>query len=85
MKIEKTNEKLLWVPSPEFKDNSNMREFMIWLGKTRGLKFEEYHELWNWSVTDIEGFWSAIWDFFKIKPSKPYDEVISGGKMPDVK
>ena len=85
MKIEKTNEKLLWVPSPEFKDNSNMREFMIWLGKTRGLKFEEYHELWNWSVTDIEGFWSAIWDFFKIKSSKPYDEVISGGKMPDVK
>ena len=36
---------------------------MAWLDETRGLRFDGYPDLWQWSVTDLEGFWQAIWDF----------------------
>ncbi len=85
MKTEKVSGKLLWEPSKELQNQSNMKKFMAWLEETRGLKFEQYDQLWNWSVTEIEEFWTAIWDFFEIKAKKPYDEVLSSGKMPGVK
>jgi acetoacetyl-CoA synthetase len=82
MTIEKVEGKLLWEPSQQFKDESNMKKFMLWLKETRGLSFETYHELWKWSITSIEAFWAAIWDFYKIQAKTPYDEVLIGRKMP---
>ena len=29
-----------------------------------GLTFADYEALWRWSVSDLEGFWSAVWQFF---------------------
>jgi acetoacetyl-CoA synthetase len=28
--------------------------------------FDGYDELWRWSVTDLEGFWGAIWDRYGV-------------------
>ncbi|MCM3584795.1 acetoacetate--CoA ligase [Mesobacillus maritimus] len=63
---------------------SNVKKFTNWLKETRGLEIEEYNDLWKWSVNDLEGFWSAIWDYFEIKSYTDYQEVVSGGKMPQV-
>lgn len=82
---ERIIEKLLWKPSQDFQTQSNMKKFMNWLEEKKKLKFEDYHQLWNWSVMDLEGFWSSIWEFFKIEASQPYKKVISGGRMPNVK
>ena len=30
-----------------------------------GLSFADYDELWRWSVSDLEGFWSSVWEFFE--------------------
>ncbi|WP_066308793.1 acetoacetate--CoA ligase [Bacillus sp. FJAT-29814] len=85
MTIQRIEGKLLWEPSQQFQDESNMKKFMAWLEETRGLRFQTYEQLWNWSVTDIEGFWSAIWHFYEVQAKTPYDQVLADKKMPGAK
>ncbi|XJZ25726.1 acetoacetate--CoA ligase [Bacillota bacterium Lsc_1132] len=82
MTVERMEGKLLWQPSKNLQENSNMKKFMTWLKETRGLYFQTYDELWRWSVTDIEGFWSAIWHFFDVQAKTPFVEVLNERKMP---
>jgi acetoacetyl-CoA synthetase len=44
---------------------------MTWLAESRGLTFADYAALWEWSVTDLDGFWSSIWDYFAIQAHTP--------------
>lgn len=83
MKAEKAEGKLLWKPTKQFRDHSNMNQFMTWLKDTRGLLFQSYEELWEWSVSDIEGFWSAIWHYFQIIEKTPYETILTERKMPE--
>jgi acetoacetyl-CoA synthetase len=85
MNVERLEGKLLWKPSQQFQDESNMKKFMTWLEETRGLRLQTYEQLWNWSVADIEGFWSAIWHFYNIQATTPYDQVLADKKMPGAK
>src|SRR6185503_10096938 len=47
-----------------------------------GLTFPDYEAMWSWSVTDLEGFWSAIWEFFDVQASRPYEKVLADARMP---
>lgn len=85
LKAAKVQEKLLWEPSQQMINESNIKKFIVWLEEKRGLKFDQYEELWEWSVTEIENFWTAIWEFFDIKATGAYQEVLSGSKMPNVR
>ena len=60
---------LLWEPPGELKDNAIITRYMRWLKENRNLQFEDYGELWEWSVTDVEGFWSSLWEFLDVKSS----------------
>ena len=73
---------LLWEPSEDQTAGSNMARYMQWLEDNRGLRFEQYSDLWQWSVGDLEGFWSSMWDFFDVKGHKAYNKVLSGHQMP---
>jgi acetoacetyl-CoA synthetase len=73
---------LLWEPSDDFKAQANMTNYMKWLNSEKGLAFDDYHSLWQWSVTEIENFWQSLWEFFQIKFSKPYSRVLSDRTMP---
>ena len=53
---------LLWMPGPDRVDRANVTSFIRWLGRERGRHLGDYHELWRWSVTDLDGFWQAVWD-----------------------
>jgi acetoacetyl-CoA synthetase len=59
-----------------------MTAFRDWLRRERGLAFADYEALWQWSVTDLEGFWSAVWQFFEIRASVPYQRVLGTRTMP---
>lgn len=59
-----------------------MTKFSQWLSDTRGLTFPSYDALWKWSVDDIEAFWGAIWDYFDIQSSTPYERVLASERMP---
>ncbi|WP_299032099.1 acetoacetate--CoA ligase [uncultured Sulfitobacter sp.] len=76
---------VLWEPSQERADASTMAAFERFVAETRGQTFDDYNAMWEWSVTDLEGFWSAIWDFFEVHASTPYDCILADRKMPGTK
>jgi acetoacetyl-CoA synthetase len=75
----------LWEPPAELVERSRMTEYMRWLAAERGLSFDGYHELWRWSVGDLEGFWSSIWDFFDVRADGGYERVLGSREMPGAK
>jgi acetoacetyl-CoA synthetase len=72
----------LWEPSTELVERSRLREFMRWLQAERGLNFATYDELWQWSVDDLEAFWSAIWDFFGVQADGEFEQALGSREMP---
>jgi acetoacetyl-CoA synthetase len=72
----------LWEPPAELVERSRLREFMRWLRAERGLGFATYDELWQWSVDDLEAFWSAIWDFFGVQADGEYERALGRREMP---
>ncbi|MGH2947050.1 MAG: acetoacetate--CoA ligase [Solirubrobacteraceae bacterium] len=65
---------LLWEPPQDLVERAVMTRFM------REHGFETYEELWRWSVTDLEGFWGSIWDFFGVEGG--YERVLASREMP---
>ncbi|MEY2589156.1 MAG: acetoacetyl-CoA synthetase [Acidimicrobiaceae bacterium] len=73
---------VLWTPPPDVRDRSNIGRYLTWLEAERGLRFQGYADLWRWSVDDLEGFWSSIWDHFDVVSHTPYERVLADRKMP---
>ena len=44
---------------------------MDWLEEHRGLKFAGYSDLWEWSVTELDAFWTTIWEYFDVGTPVP--------------
>ncbi len=59
-----------------------MARFIRHLSDTRGLNFDDYQAMWQWSVTDLDGFWSAIWEFFDLQASAPPRAILESRRMP---
>ena len=76
---------VLWKPSKEFMHNSHMHVFMRWVNEEYNSSFENYDDLWNWSVQNKEQFWEAVWNYFKVDHEGEYKEVVSGKEMPGQK
>ena len=53
-----------------------------WLATQRGLSFPTYEALWEWSVTDLDGFWRSIWDYFGVQSDTPVQSVLPERGMP---
>src|SRR5918998_3065275 len=66
--------KLLWEPPARLRERSHMARFIA----DRGVA--DYHELWRWSVEDLEGFWAAIWERFGV--GSEYERVLADASMP---
>lgn len=73
---------LLWEPSAEMVEGSRLTEFMGWLERERGLSFDGYGELWQWSVDELDAFWNAIWDFFGVQADGERGAVLGSREMP---
>ena len=75
----------LWQPSADRIDKAGITRLQRWLAAERGLHFDSYEALWQWSVDDLEGFWGAIWDFCGVKSHSPYSRVLAEREMPHAK
>lgn len=74
---------LLWQPSAEMVESANVTEMIRWVNERRGQRLSGYDALYDWSVTDLEGFWSAMWEYFELgKNPGPalYREVMPGAE-----
>jgi acetoacetyl-CoA synthetase len=72
----------LWEPSSEDLDRAELTRYMRWAGERRGRPFADYAELWLWSVSELEDFWASIWEFFGVRASQPYEQVLDTHRMP---
>jgi acetoacetyl-CoA synthetase len=72
----------LWEPSEKLKENARIFDYMKWLRDEKDLSFEDYNDLWEWSVTDLEGFWASVWEYCGVDASKFYERVLAKRGMP---
>jgi acetoacetyl-CoA synthetase len=73
---------LLWTPAPERVESSRLTAFTRFAEQRTGRRFPDYAALYEWSTTEIEQFWQAVWDFFDIRSSAPHTAVLEGRTMP---
>ena len=59
-----------------------IRLYQEWLQASRGLSFDSYDALWQWSVTDLDAFWQSIWDYFDLQSPTPHSAVLAVNQMP---
>ncbi len=59
-----------------------MTAYMRWLATERGRSFDDYQQLWQWSVDEPEEFWISIWDRFGVSSPTPYSRALSDHSMP---
>jgi acetoacetyl-CoA synthetase len=74
--------RVLWAPPPDVREFTEVGRFLSWLEAERGLVFGDYDALQRWSVDDLAGFWSSVWDFFAVKAHAPYTATLASDEMP---
>ncbi|MFG2913086.1 acetoacetate--CoA ligase [Kitasatospora sp. NPDC048298] len=74
---------ILSTPGPAVRDDSEIGRYLRWLESERQLGFADYDSLWQWSVTDLDGFWSSVWEFFDVRPHTPPTAALGRRSMPD--
>ncbi len=67
---------ILWQPSEERKNNSNISRFMKQANDKYSLKLDGYADLYQWSVDNREDFWALVWEFGGVIASRPYERVL---------
>lgn len=72
---------ILWTPGADRIENARIAQYMRWLEAERGLTFPDYNALWDWSVREIEEFWTSIIAFCDL-PISGWSEVLPERKMP---
>jgi acetoacetyl-CoA synthetase len=73
---------VLWTPPADVRERSRIGDFLTWLARERGRRFDGYADLWAWSTTDLPGFWRAIWDYFEVIAHRPPTDTLPDARMP---
>lgn len=77
---------LLWQPTLEAIQNSNMMHFMNAVNTTYKTDINDYSELYRWSIHYPEKFWTMVWQFCDVYSTRLCDEVlIRADEMPGAK
>ena len=63
-------------------ETTEIGRLLRWLEWERGLALEGYDALHRWSVEDLEGFWSAVAEFFRVRFATPPERVLGRWEMP---
>ncbi|MDQ3944366.1 MAG: acetoacetate--CoA ligase [Actinomycetota bacterium] len=74
--------KVLWSPPADVRERARVGSYLRFLEEKRSLGFPDYGSLWEWSVSDLDGFWSSVWEFFEVRSATPYESVLTHRVMP---
>ncbi|HMQ10069.1 MAG TPA: acetoacetate--CoA ligase [Oligoflexia bacterium] len=75
----------LWEGSEAFKQSSNMSDFIKYVNQHKNENFQSYEDLYQWSVKNIDQFWTTLLDYSKLNTQGEYKAVKSQEIMPGVK
>jgi len=69
---------MLWKPSNELIQASNITAYQQWLKREKGFSFDSYAALWKWSTDHIYDFWESLWEYFEVMHDGRYKDVVTG-------
>lgn len=75
----------VWRPDPGEAARSRLARFTDFVARRTGGTYPDYTSLWQWSVDDSPGFWSAVADFFDLRLTGAWDRVLDDAPMPDTR
>jgi len=73
----------LWTPSSDRVKSSLLAKFIADTSVRSGNALPDYDQVWNWSVSDPEGFWDAFWDFCSVVGDKTGPVLREDGPLID--
>jgi len=76
------SERPLWIPSPERAAASHMAAFMKLVRERHDAKIPDYAALHAWSVTNLEAFWLAVWDYGGVIGERKGPVLVDRDRMP---
>ena len=72
----------MWRPPDDVLESSRIGHFLWWVREHRGIDLRDHDAVWRWSVDDLEGFWSAVWEFFDVTDHGSRTSVLEERSMP---
>ncbi|RCK51157.1 acetoacetyl-CoA synthetase [Thalassospira profundimaris] len=77
---------ILWQPGPERIQNANVTRFREWLNSRHNLRLENFIELYDWSVREMQAFWPALIEYAGLKAETWGETVLENPhQMPGAK
>jgi acetoacetyl-CoA synthetase len=73
---------VIWTPDPEKAAASTLSKFTRWLADRGTVKADSYADLHAWSITDLDGFWSALAEYFGVRFHAQATCVLADASMP---
>ena len=73
---------LLWTPDEQRCAASRLRAFMDWAAAREGRAFDDYDAVLTWSIDDLEGFWSALADWYGVRWQATAPRALADPAMP---
>jgi len=74
----------LWSPDAKRAD-SRMTRFRKWVAERENIELADYHALQAWSIKHSDRFWEHLYRYFDIESPTPYEAVVRGDQMWNLK
>ncbi|KAG0259654.1 hypothetical protein BG011_002505 [Mortierella polycephala] len=71
------NPRKMWEPSNL--EAKEMEKFRVFVNNKHSLSLANYNDLWQWSVDEIEDFWTAVWEYTNVVASIPHTGPVVDG------
>ncbi|SKB71149.1 acetoacetyl-CoA synthetase [Sphingobacterium nematocida] len=69
--------KALWTPSSEYIQKSGLFNYQQFLESEKGRIFSSYHDLHQWSIDNLDEFWTSLLSYFDISYSGTYSQGVT--------
>jgi acetoacetyl-CoA synthetase len=73
---------IVWTPPADVRERSRVGQYIAWLAEHRGLAFDGYPDLWQWSVDDLDGFWGSFSEWIGVRWRDAPSAVLADRSMP---
>ncbi len=73
---------VVWEPAVQWRTTTRIGAFVEHVQTVTGRRVTGYDDLWEWSVADLAGFWSAVWDVHGVRSDQPVTSVLGSADMP---
>jgi acetoacetyl-CoA synthetase len=82
LRVSITEGDLLWEPDAEWIAQAQITDFGRWLSARGGITAGSYDELWQWSIADLDAFWSAVAEWYGVQWAHRPAAALQDARMP---